>query len=564
MGLTIFLLDEERKLRQIVRSGIAELIHSEADGELTAELAIGYKPRSGEHIAMRCVDGRDRLFEIDIVDQQDEEGVDYIEAQDAAVAELRNTIAVSAAVRNKSARQAMETLLAGTGWQLGLVEADGHVGNIRDAEYEPISDVMERIADTANVKLVPYYELTEGKVTGRRIDMLSREPVYRGLIISRRNASDIVLTEQGAPMGRVYALGGWTGTGDDRRRVTLESVAWSTAAGDPTDKPAGQAYIDMPDAKGAYRRAFVYEDANETDPLQLAENAYKALQERSKAKQTGTARAADLFFMGSSDGRAHVQVDDYAGLRSRSGVREERIANILRDYVRPELTELEFGERQSKNWIQYEMQQQAYNTDIKIGRIGGGLSSLSDVVEDNGAELYRAIEEIVELGEGTATRFNEVWIDLDAQRASIDLVASSATKLGDSLLGKLSVQAGWIEARVEKNGVIAAINLSTEKAVIDAERIDLQGYVTAEAFDTKIANINKQWSEKVATWELEIGYGMSFQGHAITRRSKTVLTALPEFLTATITHGNGNQTKVVTGWADAPTRSTLFYLGDAE
>jgi len=54
---------------------------------------------------------------------------------------------------------------------------------------------------------------------------------------------------------------------------------------------------------------------------------------------------------------------------------------------------------------------------------------------------------------------------------------------------ELNLQANKIEARVEKDGVIASINLTSEKATIQAEKIDLVGLVSAKEFTSKYATI---------------------------------------------------------------------------
>ena len=54
---------------------------------------------------------------------------------------------------------------------------------------------------------------------------------------------------------------------------------------------------------------------------------------------------------------------------------------------------------------------------------------------------------------------------------------------------ELILQSDKIEAKVEKNGVIAAINLTSENATIQAKKIDLVGLVSATEFTTKYATI---------------------------------------------------------------------------
>lgn len=421
MGVTVFLLDNERRQRAAYRGGISELIHSEADGGLEMEARQGLAPKTGEHLAFVCRDGRGRLFEVQTVDSIDGEGVDDITAKDAARAELETTICESAEVANKKATESLQAILAGSGWELGTVEADGQVGNIAKAEFEPIASAMIRIADTAGVRLVPHFLLDGGRVVGKRIDMLSAEPVWRGRIISARTAEDIVLSEESPPMGRVYALGGYTEGGtQDRQRVTLADVEWSIANGDPVDKPAGQAYIDLPGYTGAHRRAYIYQNAAQRDPQALAQEAWQDLQSKAKPRQIGQAKAGDISF---AEGYKHaqVQVNDLVGVRSRSGQAvRERIANVRWHYIFPELTMIEFGEEQKRLWITTQIEE-----TIKTARgAGGGVAAVEQVVEDNGVELYRAIEQLVEIDDRTVTEFREVWIDLDATRTEITQKAS--------------------------------------------------------------------------------------------------------------------------------------------
>lgn len=193
----------------------------------------------------------------------------------------------------------------------------------------------------------------------------------------------------------------------------------------------------------------------------------------------------------------------------------------------------------------------------------GGMSSQ---VERTNIRLEATYHEVEELDTTTKETFNRVFVDLDAKKAAIELNASSIVQVGEQVSyaqAQLIVQAGQISTKVESNGVISAINQTPEEILIQAKRLNLSGYVTASQLSAEIANITSQWSNKVSTFELEVTGSMSFQGHDIGRRSKTVITGLPGFTTATITLDNGNQVKVVTGWADTPDKSTLFYLGDS-
>ncbi len=203
-----------------------------------------------------------------------------------------------------------------------------------------------------------------------------------------------------------------------------------------------------------------------------------------------------------------------------------------------------------------------HETVINNRRYGG----TSSRIDRTNIRLEATYEEVEQLDNTTKETFNRVFIDLDAKKAAIELNASSIVKVGEDVSAaqaQLIVQAGQISSKVSKDGVVSAINQTPETILIQANRINLSGYVTASQLSAEIANITNQWSTKVSTFELEVTGSMSFQGHDIGRRSKTVITGLPSFTTATITLDNGNQVKVVTGWADTPDKSTLVYLGDS-
>lgn len=64
-------------------------------------------------------------------------------------------------------------------------------------------------------------------------------------------------------------------------------------------------------------------------------------------------------------------------------------------------------------------------------------------------------------------------------KKSVDELSSTITDVSEDLQSQITQQAGEIELRVEKSGVIAAINLSPETAKIEAPNIQLEGIVTA-------------------------------------------------------------------------------------
>lgn len=187
----------------------------------------------------------------------------------------------------------------------------------------------------------------------------------------------------------------------------------------------------------------------------------------------------------------------------------------------------------------------ANSTSRRFGGVGAA-------IEQNRFEIYRVDTE-------TAGRFNEVWFNMDAQSARIDLMATreeltevdytlsqvsialdaaeaeielrakqeTVEKIDDRLTGaeatlivqageisakasqydldalgnrvstaesELIVQAGQISTKVSENGVISSINQTAEEIKIQANRINLSGYVTASTFEAEMAAIENMFS----------------------------------------------------------------------
>lgn len=558
MGLTVHILTPQLVARRAVPAhAITELVHSEGDGKLTAEWDARYAIETGELVGLRCVDGRYRAFTVTLAEVLEDEATVQVTAMDAARQEIASTVVVSAKISGRKVQDAVMVAIGHKGWGFATVTADGTVGEVQEPEFEMADVVLQKIADTAGVEIIPYYEIMAGGM-GKKLDILPREPVYRGRIISAGNASGIVMTQDGAPMLRVYPMGKAAGAADQRAVVTVAGVEWSKQNGDPVDKPAGQEWIQI--GEGTRAAEYVYKDPQQEDAQALAREAYEDLLERAEGKRSGTAKAADLALIPGHKLRM-VSVGDLVGIRSRYGeTRGERVANIRRDYIRPDQTLLEFGEREDRDWITNQVQQvtQAISGS---GGFGSRLSSMETEIEENVLELYQAVEQLVELETGTATQFNEVWIDLDALRGQIQLKAntstvneiekrvSSAEVLIDSInssvtlqasqitelegeteemSAQLVVQAGQISTKVEKNGVISAINQTAESITIQASRINLSGYVTASRLNAEIADLNLNIANTVSTDTLRansaiVAY-MTYKEKYCTWKSTTVTT----------------------------------------
>lgn len=572
----IWLFDNQKRLKKPIRH-VQEIIHTEGDYTCEAQILSADKPQYGDHFGFQCVDGRFRLFLIRIVDVSDETGVCTLTGTDAAVAELDTAIVESLSLAGKTAQEAARQALNTSGWTVGRVEENNEF-EAPDAYFESVWEVLKTIGTAAKVRAVPYFEFTDGQITGRRVDLISKTPVWRGLIHTRKKgAKNIIITEEGTPYGRVYGLGKVTGSGDPPERLTFADVVWSRANGDPADKPAGQTWVAFPGAKTD--AAYVYEDNRETDSGKLISASFEDLKKKQAPKASGSANIGDMEFVPGYEHRM-VRLWDKAVVRTAEGITAETtVINIKRYYVRKDLTKIILGEENETDIYRIENQIAKLNTEtIRASRSAGGAGAAAQenkraIIAAEEQILLRAFRtEVVQLEQDTAVEFTELYLDLDTIRQQIELKANVTTvdnlkNVVDELDSTVTIQAGQISSKVSHNEVISSINQTPESVVIEAGRIDLSGYVTASQLKAEIADITIGFASTVATNTLETNSAiikyMMYQDEYVEWKSKTVQTSIPSFTTATITLANGNQIKVVTGWADAPSnyRSTMYYLG---
>lgn len=584
----IYLFDAQKQPQGPVRD-VEEIIHSEGEYSAVAMIRTNQQPEYGGYFGFRCADGRFRLFLISIRETSDETGICTLTGTDAALAELDGEVLTRLTLQNKTAQRAVTEALSGTGWTIGKAEADGEV-NTEDVYFATVWTALKTIGTAGRVRIVPYYEFSGNRITGRKVDVLSREPVWSGLIYTRKKgAQNIFITEEGVPKGRVYGIGKIIGDSEPPEQLTFADVVWSTANGDPADKPAGQEWVALQGARST--AAYVFEDKKETDPNKLIEKAFEDLQKTQQPKASGTANLSEMEHM---PGYEHLAVRMWMqiAVRTESGQTvKATITNIERYHVHRKLTKITIGEESEEDTLESQLaKMNALLADT--ARVAGGGSAgagkakvmvleaeeliqlNSERIELNAKEIsLRAFEaDVVQFKDETEVLFKEVYVDIDTNRAEIGATNTIVDNLGNevsTMSATLTIQAEQIAARVEKDGVISSINQTAEEIKIQASKINLEGYVTASELDAAVADITLAFANTVATDTLEansaiIGY-MTYQDEYCTWKSKTVQTSIPEFTKATVTLANGNSISVVTGWATAPSslRSTLTYLGQA-
>lgn len=458
MGVsTLYVLDPLRRVRRILMGTASQLVHKERDFELIAEIPMSAKAMPGEYLGLMCVDGRFRLFAITQAEHNDRTGTTEIQAIDAAVADLINIVVEDKLQEGVTAKTAAQSLLQGTGWSLGNVTDSATTGDV-NAYYTSLWEALLTLQDQYSVRIIPYYTIDKGAVTGKHVDVIDNTPTYRGRLIEpETDASDLYITYTGEPATVLYGLGDETGT-ESGARLTIAEAVWSKSAGNSADKPKGQRWVEDAEAIAKYgRRERVFIADGVTDVNTLLQMTWDELQRVKEPAVNATATIMDLEM---AEGMSHKQVrmNDEVVVRPKhhEDVRS-RIINIERDYVRPKQTKIEVGSE-----LESMTTQVAALTRATI-RTKETLTIYQNKFQHD--------EHLIQL--------NAEAIQLNAESvlAQAETIRLHGTKLDEN------------EQRIV-TAEIAIDGLNSE-ILLKADKITLQGYVTLDEFEARVAEIER-------------------------------------------------------------------------
>lgn len=351
-------------LEDVLRESVEayELQHTEESGILFAIISGSSAVSSGDSIGFMDIDGRYRIFEITSYSAREPDGTIEINAIDKAIRELMDEPLTEYRAREITASAFLTRILQDTRFTLGRV-ATLNTGTMT-AYYESVYSAMAKMQDAFNVRLVPYYEMANGLVSGRYVDILSLDPEYRGRIFELGDdLTGISITYDDSQVKTaLYGRGqGIQIEGEDSsdpsygRRITFADVVWSKANGDPADKPAGQEWVGDPDAlaafgrSGRHRYGYIIFDS-ETDPEALLSVTWEQLQQIKEPMLSIECTVQDTERL---LGRSHeaVRLNDKVLIRMAKGSGADKkitdihavVSGIVRDYINPELTKLTIG-----------------------------------------------------------------------------------------------------------------------------------------------------------------------------------------------------------------------------
>ena len=234
--------------------------------------------------------------------------------------------------QNRSAADMLRMALDGTRWGTGTaydagtgstnfyyissLEAIQKIANLFQLEVV-FSIVLDPRSHQITRRLVNLYA-QQGQRTGKRFEYgsnllsVEREESSENLItalIGRGKGEEIYHTADGKASEEDQTPDGYG------RRINFADVVWSTDNGNPVDKPAGQEYVEDPDATAAYGfddgkpriGIEIFEDI--TDPGELLKATWSALQTLKRPKVSFKANTLDVGDLGLGDTVAIIRHD---------------------------------------------------------------------------------------------------------------------------------------------------------------------------------------------------------------------------------------------------------------
>lgn len=573
MGIDVYLFDTHRRVRQVLPD-VYELVHDEAEWRLTAQIPLSAGAQPGEYLGFTCVDGAFRLFGIDEAEDDERSGVTVIDATDAAVWDLMGVVVKSVKLEDAGAAEAFGAILSGTGCALGTVTATGRTGDI-DIYYQNAWKAVQDTRAIYDARLVVRYGIADNVITGMALDVLAKESMFRGRFFDTAvDAESAYLTRSGRPVTVLYGLGNSVSTGDNPQKLTFADVVWSAAGGDPADKPAGQDWIGDAEAMAIYGRVEdVYTNQYQDDPAKLLRETWEQLKKVCKPIATATATVQDMEFV---PGYEHQQVrlwDTVAIVRRDGTALESTVTGIERDYVHPWITKLKTGdEDHDEPSLAREMARASASMEQLSNRVGGHGAGISKnkqfIIRDREVIDLHTIK-IKENGDKiqeTELRMDDAEVSILAQQKQLD---ENGERISSAEF-RLDGAEAKILLKVNKDGVIAAINLTPEEAKIQAAKINLEGYVTAKQLEAELENIELSFNERIYTNTLQansVATGeFTLSGTRMSKINKTFLTDAKISVgkaTVKVMHANGSPMEItyVSSVTISNSDDDIYYVG---
>ena len=506
--------------------------------------------------------GAYQAFEIRKVRTYEPDHYQEIWAEHIAISQLTDEHYGTAEWTDITASAALTALLAGTGWSVGIVTASGT--SSADISMGSVWQDVRTIEKNWNVYITPRITLGASGITGRYLDISPAQGTWRGIRLALdKNADEIGVTiDDTSLVTALYGYGRNVETNGTTAPLTFASVTWTATADHPA-KPSGQTYVEDPAATAAYGRNGrprfgFYQNGDISDPNVLLEKTWEALRISTAPTVTIDCMVRDLYRLGYADQPIRLHDTAMVEIKPTGTKLQLEIIRLVVDLIDPTATRPTIGayipniiyiDREISNHATgggggrgqtnlekeitefnteisanaYQISLRAYQRDMDnvediLAQAGMEINSQGVLIyaENNpnmvGAKfkvLSDSITSIVtktginSLGQGE-TLYSEITQNADSITSLVSKTGVNSLGQGETLYSEIQQNATAITSKVSAGDIASTINQTAQSVLIEAQKINLSGYVTANQLSAEIATLQQSYSQTVDTSNLYV------------------------------------------------------------
>ena len=495
----------------------------------------------GQRIAFRdpATDSLE-VFEIRQVTTTEPDHYQQITAESIAIAELQDEHIDAAEIDDKTASQAMTTILSGTLWSVGTDTTSGTQS--ADISRGSVWQAVNVVRQNWNCYITPRVVISGGVITGRYLDIVPAGGTFRGVRLSvNKNFLDPAVTYNDEDV--LTALYGYGASVNDTE-LTFKDEVWAATADHPA-KPANQTYMEWPEKTAIYGRNGrprfgYYQNAEITNAGVLLQKTWEALQRTAEPKISISGTCADLSRLGYVD--APMRIHDLAiiEIEDTGEVFQKEIIQLDVDLLDPSNNQVDIGDYiPNIVYINRETAQRASG-----GGGGGGGRGQTEAEAEQSATFAEFAKTNDMIGMVVGTTNGGYYIK--AGQIVLAINADGGTNI--------KLQADTIDI----DGIITALQ---------AETISVYGLNVAALL--QVNGTLRTYGDVEIANGIEINNGLMVDGSVASWQSETVVTSVSvptlnktEAFQVTDDNGHPRIGSLVTGWSPGGRNTkTIHYLG---
>lgn len=465
-----------------------------------------------------------QAFEVRTPKSYEPDHYQEITAEHIAIAELTDEMYTAGDIMNKTPAQALTAVLTGTLWSVGNVTATNN--SSAQFSYGYVWDDVRSIEQNWNVYITPRITVDATGITGRYLDIAPAQPTWRGLRFAlEKNLDDASVTWDTSRL-KTALYGYGKSAGDEHEVTTFANVTWTQTADHPA-KPAGQTYLEDPEATAAYGRNGrprfgYYQNGDVDDPQKLLELTWETLKTVNAPDVTIDGQVRDLTKFGEVDVPIRLHDSAQIEITPTDTLLVREVIQYTEDLIQPERSRVTIGKyipnivyitkeiaggkgggggsggdtdaeyklkeyETDIGWNDYQISLKAWQRDLDktdenlllaYAAIGISSSQIQAIVTGSGVQLDPETGNIVTDSNGLpvfAAGSSQMWGNVQLNANRIALVVTQAG--GNDVVNTASI--------------VAAVNAAGSSVTINADKITLNGQTLVSEINGIEANFTK-------------------------------------------------------------------------